>query len=568
MTELSSRFAPAEIEAKWLEFWNKEGFYQPTQDPKKVESPDSKPYTIVIPPPNVTGILHMGHALNNTLQDILTRWKRMQGYNTLWLPGTDHASIATESKVTEKLRAQGIDKHKIGREEFLKHAWEWTDEYGGTIIKQLKLMGCSCDWSRERFTMDKTCTKAVRAAFKKLFDKGLIHRGNYLVNWCPTCRTVISNDEVDYKEKNGKLWHLRYLIKKEGIASHLPPSPMRMQGIDYLVVATTRPETMLGDTAVAVNPKDERYKHLIGKTCFLPLMNREIPIIADRHVDAEFGTGCVKVTPAHDPNDFEMGRNHNLPMINIMNEDGTLNENAGDFTGLDRFVGRKKVVAAMDELGLLEKIEDYKNNVGHCYRSKDIIEPYLSDQWFVKMQPLAEPAIKAVRDGKTKITPQQYENVYFHWMENVRDWPISRQLFWGHQIPIWYHKDDPSKMICWGEEGEPPEVTANPDKWVQDTDILDTWFSSALWPFSTLGWPDKTPDLKTFYPTDTLVTAHEILFFWVARMIMMGIECMGEVPFSDVYIHAMIFDLKNQKEDEQKRRQYHRSACHDEGVWY
>ncbi|MBN1516892.1 valine--tRNA ligase [Candidatus Sumerlaeota bacterium] len=537
MSELSSRFSPAEIEERQLEFWNGKGFYGPVEDPKQGNL-SRKSYVIAIPPPNVTGILHMGHALNNTLQDILIRWRRMQGYNTLWVPGTDHASIATESKVTTKLRKEGIDKHEIGRDEFLKHAWEWTEEYGGTIIKQLKRMGCSCDWTRERFTMDEMCSKAVRAAFKRLYDKGLIYRGKYLVNWCPSCQTVISNDEVEYKEQNGHLWHIRYPLKVEQENTGETPVPQ------YLVVATTRPETMLGDTAVAINPKDERNQHLLGQTVILPLMNREIPVIADEFVDPEFGTGCVKVTPAHDPNDFDMGRRHNLEMINILNEDGTLNENTGAYAGMDRYDGRKQVVADLEAQGLLEKIEDYKNNIGCCYRSGDVVEPFLSDQWFVKMKPLAEPAIKAVREGRTKIVPKQYENTYYHWMENVRDWPISRQLFWGHRIPIWFCKDDPTKMICWGGEGNPPEVDADPDAWRQEEDILDTWFSSALWPFSTLGWPDETPDLKAFYPTSTLVTAHEILFFWVARMIMMGLECMDDVPFSDVYIHAMIFDLE------------------------
>ena len=535
MAELESRFNPAEIEQRWYEFWTERGFFTPKvgaeadDASKSDDAPGRESYTIVIPPPNVTGILHVGHGLNCTLQDILVRWKRMQGFKTLWLPGTDHASIATETKVSQKLAAAGVKKRELGREKFLEHAWEWTREYGGAITGQLKKMGCSCDWTRERFTMDEQLSRAVRAAFKRLFDRGLIYRGKYLVNWCPTCRTVLSNDEVEHKEINGRLWHIQYPLKDSD---------------ERLTVATTRPETMLGDTAVAVNPSDERNKGLVGKTCILPLMNREIPIIADQHVDPEFGTGCVKVTPAHDLNDFEMGRRHELPMINILTEDGAINENGGAYAGLDRFAARKRVVADLKEQGFLAKVEDHRNAVGHCYRSGDIVEPFLSDQWFVKMKPLAEPAIAAVRDGRVRFTSKQYENTYYHWMENVRDWPISRQLYWGHRIPIWYRKDDRAQVICYDGEGVPPEVAAAPDAWVQEEDILDTWFSSALWPFSTLGWPEETVDLKTFYPTDVLVTAHEILFFWVARMIMMGLECMDKVPFSDVYIHAMVFDLK------------------------
>jgi len=541
--ELGSRCNPAPIEEKWYRFWDESGFFgADPADPRP-------PYTIVIPPPNITGVLHMGHGLNNTIQDILIRWKRMAGFNTLWLPGTDHASIATENVVEQQLAKQGASKRRLGREKFIERVWQWREEYGGTIIHQLKRLGSSCDWSRERFTLDPGLSRAVRTVFKRLYDEGLIYRGKYLVNWCPKLRTVLSDDEVEHREVDGHLWYIRYPIKPSAVTdqhSALGTQHSALGTQDYLVVATTRPETMLGDTAVAVNPSDERYCHLVGRTAILPLMEREIPIIADPFVDPAFGTGMVKVTPAHDPNDFEMGRRHNLEFVNILNPDGTLNENTKQYASLDRFEGRKRVIANLTERGLLEKIEPHHHTVGHCYRTNDVVEPYLSEQWFVRMKPLAEPAIAAVRDGRVRLTPKSWENTYFHWMENVRDWPISRQLWWGHRLPVWYcggcghiNVTDEERLACCGKCG-----SASIE---QDPDVLDTWFSSALWPFSTLGWPDPTADLKKYYPTDTLVTAHEILFFWVARMIMMGLKFCGDVPFRDVYIHAMIFDEVTKK---------------------
>ncbi|KPL08250.1 valine--tRNA ligase [candidate division BRC1 bacterium SM23_51] len=525
MAQLGKRYDHKPIETKWYRSWEESGFFG--ADPA-----DSRPpYTISIPPPNITGVLHMGHGLNNVIQDILIRWKRMAGFNALWVPGTDHASIATENVVEQQLAKEGTSKRQLGREKFIERVWQWREQYGGTIIRQLKRLGCSCDWTRERFTLDPGLSRAVRTVFKRLYDDGLIYRGNYLVNWCPKLQTVLSDDEVEYREVDGRLSYIRYPIKDSE---------------EFLSVATTRPETMLGDTAVAVNPGDERFRHLVGRTAILPLMEREIPIIADDFVDPEFGTGMVKVTPAHDPNDFQMGRRHGLEFINILNPDGTLNENTKQYAGLDRFDGRRRVVKDLHALGLLEKVENYRHTVGHCYRTGDVVEPYLSEQWFVRMRPLAEPAIAAVREGRVRLIPKTWESTYFHWMENVRDWPISRQLWWGHRIPVWYCRDCAAVNVS-DEETLGTCQSCHSSNLEQDPDALDTWFSSALWPFSTLGWPEPTDDLKRFYPTDTLVTAHEILFFWVARMIMMGLRFCGDVPFGDVYIHAMIFDEATRK---------------------
>jgi len=525
MPELASRFEPKLIEDKWYNFWNENGFF-------KADAYSNRPtYTIVIPPPNITGVLHMGHALNNTLQDTLIRLKRMQGYNTLWLPGTDHAGIATQNVVERMLLKEGKKRQDIGREEFVKQCLTWKEEYGGTIIRQLKKLGCSCDWTRERFTMDEGLSRAVRTVFKRLYDGGLIYRGNYIINWCPRCHTALADDEVEYKEIDGKLWTIKYPVKDRD---------------EFVTVATTRPETMLGDTAVAMNPKDTRYQHLLGETAILPLLNRPMKIIADDFVSMDFGTGLVKVTPAHDPNDYLMGKRHNLLEINILTPDGRINENGGQYKGLDRYEARKRVVADLESQGLLEKIEPHRHSIGHCYRCDTAVEPYVSLQWFVKMKPLAEPAIKAVEDGLIKIIPKTWEATYFHWMRNVRDWCISRQLWWGHQIPAWTCKDCGNIEVV--ADGEPTKCSrCNSTSFKQEEDVLDTWFSSALWPFSTLGWPENTPDLKTFYPTSVLTTAHEILFFWVARMIMMGLKFMGDVPFRDVYIHPMVFDEETRK---------------------
>ena len=521
--ELAKAYEPHEVEDRIYQFWVENGYFHAEPDPKK------KPYTIVIPPPNITGQLHMGHALDETLQDILIRWRRMQGYSALWLPGTDHASIATEAKIVEAMKAEGLTKEDLGREGFLKRAWEWKEKYGGTIVSQLKKLGSSCDWDRERFTLDEGCSKAVREVFVRLYEKGLIYRGERIINWCPHCKTSISDAEVEYAEKDGNFWHLRYPLT---------------DGSGYIQLATTRPETMLGDTAVAVHPDDERYKDMIGKTVTLPLVGREIPIVADTYVDMEFGTGVVKITPAHDPNDFEVGQRHNLPIINVMDESGVINENGGEYCGLDRMDARKKIVKALEEQGYLVKIEPHKHNVGTCYRCGTVVEPRVSMQWFVKMEPLAKPAIDAVRNGGTKFVPERFDKIYFNWMENIRDWCISRQLWWGHRIPAWY-------CDC-GETVVSRETpTACPHcggtHLHQDEDTLDTWFSSALWPFSTLGWPDNTEDLKYFYPTSTLVTGYDIIFFWVARMIFSGIEHMGETPFKTVFIHGIVRDEQGRK---------------------
>ncbi len=522
--EMSKTYNPQSFESKWYKIWEEKGYFRAEIDKNK------KPYTIVIPPPNITGQLHMGHALDNSIQDILIRYKRMQGYSTLWLPGTDHASIATEVKVVEKLASEGISKKDIGREEFLKHAWAWKDQYGGRIVEQLKRLGSSCDWSREAFTMDDKCSKAVKHVFVKLFNKGLIYRGSRIINWCPSCQTALSDAEVDHIEQASHFWHFKYPLT---------------DGSGYIIVATTRPETIPGDTAVAVNPKDERYASFIGKTIMLPLVNREIPIIADDYVSIEFGTGAVKITPAHDPNDFEVGERHDLPIIRVMNNDGTMNELSGGYNGQERLIARKNIVADFDKLGLLYKIEDHSHNVGTCYRCKSDIEPIVSKQWFVDMKPLAQPAIDVVRNDEVSFVPNSFSNIYFNWMENIKDWCISRQLWWGHRIPAYYCNECEEMMVG---EVEPTKCNKCGSTSIrQDEDVLDTWFSSALWPFSTLGYPDKTPDLDYFYPTDVLVTGYDIIFFWVARMVFSGLEHMGEAPFSKVLIHGLVRDGQGRK---------------------
>ncbi len=523
---IGSRYEPAAIESRWQEFWESRGFCHAD------EYAPGPSYTIVIPPPNITGILHMGHGLNNTLQDVLVRRKRMAGFNALWVPGTDHAGIATQNVVERELLKENLRKEDLGREAFLERVWRWREEKGGAIIQQLKCIGSSCDWERIRFTLDEGLSRAVRTVFKRLYDEGLVYKGNYIINWCPRCLTALADDEVDHKERAGNLWHLKY--------------PVEGQPGRFCIVATTRPETMLGDTAVAVNPADERYRDLVGKHCILPILNRAIPIIADDFVDREFGTGMVKVTPAHDPNDWAMGKRNELAEIVIMHPNGVMNENAGPYDGLTRFECRKKIVEDLQAGGFLEKTEDYKHNVGHCYRCHTAIEPYVSKQWFVKMKPLAEPAIAAVEDGRTRLIPETWNSTYFHWMNNVRDWCISRQLWWGHRIPAW--SCDACGVIEVSADEAPERCSVcGSTALTQDPDVLDTWFSSALWPFSTLGWPENTRDLKVYYPTSVLVTAHEILFFWVARMIMMGLKFMGDVPFRDVYIHPMVFDEKTKK---------------------
>lgn len=522
--ELAKQYDPAEVEDRTYQFWLDRKYFH------AAVNPDKKPYTIVIPPPNITGQLHMGHALDETLQDILIRWRRMQGYEALWLPGTDHASIATEAKIVEQMRKEGLTKEGIGREAFLERAWDWKKQYGGRIVSQLKKLGSSCDWDRERFTMDEGCSAAVKHVFVKLYNKGLIYRGERMVNWCPHCQTTISDAEVEYEEQAGHFWHLKYPFK---------------DGSGYLELATTRPETLLGDTAVAVNPADERYKDLVGKTVILPIVHREIPVIADDYVDMEFGTGVVKITPAHDPNDFEVGRRHNLEIIDVMTPDAHIKDGWGRYSGMDRYEARKAIVADLEAEGALLRTEDYSHNVGTCYRCGTSIEPRVSMQWFVKMEPLAGPAIDAVRNGDIRLIPERMNKTYYNWMENIRDWCISRQLWWGHRIPAWYCDDCGELMVS---ETEVHACTKCGSTHIhQDPDTLDTWFSSALWPFSTLGYPEETPELKYFYPTDTLVTGYDIIFFWVARMIFSGLEHMGEVPFKNVLFHGLVRDAQGRK---------------------
>jgi len=517
MKELLKTYNPSIVEKKWYEKWETNKVFSPNDD-SNLES-----YAIVIPPPNVTGKLHLGHVLNNTIQDVLIRKARMQGKNTLWLPGTDHASIATEAKVTKKLQDDGIDKNEIGRDEFLKHAWQWKDIYGGTIINQLKRLGCSCDWNREKFTMDEDYSNAVLECFVKLYNDGLIYKGERIINWDPKSMTALSDEEVIYKETKGNLWHFKYPIKDSK---------------EFIIVATTRPETMLGDTGIAVNPNDKRYINLIGKNVILPIVNKEIPIFGDEYVDMKFGTGCVKVTPAHDPNDFNMGTKNNLEIINIFNPDGSINDNAPQsYIGLDRFEARKKIVKEIDSLGLLDKINEYTHNVGYSERTDAIVEPYLSNQWYIKMDTFAKEALSVVEKGKIKFYPSRWTKIYNHWLNNIKDWCISRQLWWGHRIPVWYKG---SEIYC----GIKPPPGKN---WIQDEDVLDTWFSSWIWPMATLGWPKKTKALKTFYPTQDLVTGADIIFFWVARMIMAGLHFEKQIPFSNVYFNGIVRDDKGRK---------------------
>jgi valyl-tRNA synthetase len=521
---LSKAYEPSPVEEKWYAFWLEGGFFRADTHSTKA------PYSIVIPPPNITGSLHMGHALNNTLQDILIRFKRMQGFNTLWMPGTDHAGIATQNVVERKLADEGVDRHSLGREKFVERVWQWKKQYGGVITQQLQRLGASCDWSRERFTMDQGLSQAVREVFVRLYHEGLIYKGSYIINWCPRCHTALSDLEVEHEEESAKLYHLAYPLKnREGA----------------ITVVTTRPETMLGDTAVAVNPKDERYLRLIGEKVILPVLHREIPIIADDYVDMEFGSGALKITPAHDLNDFEIGLAHGLEAVKVIGEDGRMGAEAGPYQGMDRFACRKRIVEDFKRDGTLLKVEDYRHNVGHCYRCKTIIEPALSKQWFVRTKPLAEVAIQAVRDGRTKIVPPVWEKTYFEWMNSIRDWCISRQIWWGHRIPAWYC--DKCDEIIVSREAPRSCSGCGGTKFRQETDVLDTWFSSALWPFSTLGWPQETEEVRVFYPTSVLVTGFDILFFWVARMMMMGLKFLGDVPFRNVYIHALVRDIQGRK---------------------
>ena len=521
--ELEKQYDPSAFEDRIYKYWMDNDCFKANIDP------DKKPYTIVIPPPNITGQLHMGHALDETLQDILIRWKRMSGYSALWLPGTDHAAIATEAKIVEAMRKEGLTKEAIGRKAFMQRAWKWKEQYGGRIVEQLKKLGSSCDWSRERFTMDEGCNKAVKEVFISLYEKGLIYRGERMINWCPHCKTSISDAEVNYEDQAGHFWHIRYPLT---------------DGSGFVELATTRPETLLGDTAVAVNPNDDRYKDIVGKTLTLPLVGREIPIVADDYVEMDFGTGVVKITPAHDPNDFEVGKRHDLPVINVLTDDAKIVDDYPDYAGLDRYEARKKIVDDLEKGGYLVETEDYSHNVGTCYRCSSTVEPKVSTQWFVKMEPLAGPAIKAVKDGRTKFVPERFEKIYFHWLENIKDWCISRQIWWGHQIPAFYCDDCGETVVTKKNEAFCPKCKK---KMRQDEDTLDTWFSSALWPFSTLGWPDKTEDLEYFYPTNTLVTGYDIIPFWVMRMMFSALEQMGEVPFDTVLIHGLVRDSQGRK---------------------
>lgn len=522
--EMDKIYNPKDVEENIYKEWEEKGYFKAEVNSHK------KPFTIVMPPPNITGKLHMGHALDETMQDILIRFKRMQGFEALWVPGTDHASIATEAKVVEQLKKEGLSKEEIGREKFLERTWQWKKEYGGNIVNQLRKLGASCDWSRERFTMDEGCSRAVREFFVKLYEKGLIYRGEKIINWCPNCKTSISDSEVNFKEMDGNFWHINYKL---------------VNSLDHVTVATTRPETMFGDVALAVNPKDPRYSHLIGKKVIVPVVEREIPIIADDYVDIEVGTGVLKITPAHDPNDFEVGQRHNLPIINVMDENGKMNENAILFKGLDRYEARNQLVGLLRKGGYLEKTESIHHNVGTCYRCSTTVEPRVSTQWFVKMDELAKPAIDCVKNNKTKFVPERFSKIYFHWMENIKDWCISRQLWWGHRIPVWYCKKCGKMTVS----KDTPDVCKHcgSNEIYQDNDTLDTWFSSGLWPFSVLGWPEKTPELDYFYPTNVLVTGYDIIFFWVAKMIFSSLEMTGKEPFENILIHGLVRDSQGRK---------------------
>lgn len=521
---LPKTYDPKDFEKRIYKLWNEKEYFRAGVNKEK------KPFTIMMPPPNVTGNLHMGHALNNTIQDILIRWKRMEGYEALWLPGTDHASISTEAKVVEKLKKEGKNKEKLGREKFIEESWKWTREYGGNINNQLRKLGVSCDWSKERFTLDEGLSNAVEEVFIRLYEKGLVYRGDRIINWCPNCLTAISDAEVEHEDSHGQFWHIKYPIKNSK---------------DFIVIATTRPETILGDLAIAVHPEDERYTDLVGQNAILPLVNREIPIVVDEYVDIEFGTGAVKITPSHDPNDFEIGHRHNLGQYKIMNDDATINGKGGKYEGLNRYVARKRIVEDLEKEGYLLKIEEHENSIGHCERCKTVVEPIISKQWFVKMEPLAKPALEAYKNGEVDFIPKRFGKIYCHWLENIRDWCISRQLWWGHRLPVYYCKDCNETMVS---KKVPEKCTkCNSTNIYQDEDTLDTWFSSALWPFSTLGWPEDTEELKYFYPTDVLVTGYDIIFFWIVRMVFSGIEQMGEVPFKDVFLTGLIRDEEGRK---------------------